>query len=378
MERIAEVKTKKDLLRFIKLPLSLYRDDPMYSPLPVSEQKKLFDPAKNPFYKDARVKLFLLERDGKAVGRIASVIDGRHLEYHKDGAGFFGFYESVNDPVAAGALLDRVEAELKAAGLKKIRGPMSFSTNEECAFQVEGFNYPPMIMTPYNPPWYNDLMEVSGMKKAKDLIAYIRDMALPLPEKVRRVAAMAEKKGVTVRLADMKKLNRELSIFRDVYNSSWKDNWGFIPITPEEVDNMAKQLKGILVPELTIIAKAGEEPVGFLGIVPDINQVLRVLGGRLTPLGIVKAVFRFRKIDAIRLMLLGVKREWRGRGVEALMIRQGFEGIKSFGNKYKQIEFSWILEDNLPIIYISEMIGGHVYKRYRIYEREISPINRTI
>ncbi|MDA8171132.1 MAG: hypothetical protein M0Z48_04800, partial [Nitrospiraceae bacterium] len=316
--------------------------------------------------------------DGKAVGRIASVIDGRHLEYHKDGAGFFGFYESVNDPAAAGALLDRVEAELKSAGLKKIRGPMSFSTNEECAFQVDGFNYPPMIMTPYNPPWYNDLMEVSGMKKAKDLIAYIRDMALPLPEKVRRVAAMAEKKGVTVRLADMKKLNRELSIFRDVYNSSWKDNWGFIPITPEEVDNMAKQLKGILVPELTIIAKAGEEPVGFLGIVPDINQVLRVLGGRLTPLGIVKAVFRFRKIDAIRLMLLGVKREWRGRGVEALMIRQGFEGIKSFGNKYKQIEFSWILEDNLPIIYISEMIGGHVYKRYRIYEREISPINRTI
>ncbi|MDA8389079.1 MAG: hypothetical protein M0Z58_10530 [Nitrospiraceae bacterium] len=370
--RITEVKTKKDLLEFIKFPFSLYKADPMYSPLPITEQKKHFNPAKNPFYKDARVKLFLLEKDGRISGRIASVIDERHLACHGDGAGFFGFYESVNDASVAGALLDRVEAELKEARLTTMRGPMSFSTNDEFAFQTEGFSDPPMIMTPYNPPWYNDLMAACGMKKAKDLLAYIRDMALPLPEKVRRVAALAEKKGVGVRLADMKKLNRELSVFRDVYNSSWKDNWGFIPITPDEVDVMAEQLKGVLLPELTIIAEAGEGPVGFLGIVPDVNQVLRVLRGRMTPLGIMKALYRFRRIDALRLMLLGVKKEWRGRGVEALMIRQGFEGIKKSGDKYKRIEFSWILEDNLPIMHISEMIGGHIYKRYRVYEREIS------
>ena len=369
---ITEVKTKKDLREFIKLPFALYGADPMYSPLPVTEQKKHFNPDKNPFYKDAQVKLFLLEKDGKISGRIASVIDRRHLAYHGDGAGFFGFYESVNDVAVARALLDRVEAELKGAGLRTMRGPMSFSTNDEFAFQIEGFREPPMIMTPYNPPWYNDLMAACGMKKAKDLVAYIRDMALPLPEKVRRVAGLAEKKGVAVRLADMKKLNRELSVFREVYNSSWKDNWGFIPITPEEVDVMAEQLKGVLVPELTIIAQAGEGPVGFLGIVPDVNQVLRVLRGRLTPLRIIKALYRFPRIDALRLMLLGVKKEWRGRGVEALMIKKGFEGIKKFGKKYKRIEFSWILEDNLPVIHISEMIGGHVYKRYRVYEREIS------
>ena len=371
MQRIVELKSKKDVLDFIKFPFSLYGGDPMYSPLPVMEQKKLFDPGKNPFYKDAQVKLYLLERDGRRLGRIASIIDRRHLEYHNDGAGFFGFYESVNDTSAACALLDRAAADIKAAGLKTMRGPMNFSTNEECGFQVEGFENPPMIMTPCNPAWYNDLMSACGMRKAKDLIAYIRDMALPLPEKVRRVAALAEKKGVTVRLADMKRLRRELAVFREVYNSSWKDNWGFIPITLEEVDNMAKQLKGVLVPELTIIAEAAGGPVGFLGIVPDINQALRVLGGRLTPLRILKALLRFRKMDAVRLMLLGVKSEWRGRGVEALMIRQGFDGIRSFGEKYKRIEFSWILEDNLPIIHISEMIGGHVYKRYRIYEREV-------
>ncbi len=373
MANIIQVQTKADLRKFMEFPFSLYKNDPFYSPLPIFEQKKLLDPSKNknPFFKDAQVKLFLLEKDGKIAGRVASVINRRHLEYHNDGAGFFGFYESINDASVAQALLDRAASELKEAGLKKMRGPMSFSTNDECAFQIEGFERPPMIMTPYNPSWYNNLMEACGMKKAKDLLAFIRDMALPLPEKVRRVASLAEKKGVTVRLADMKKLHRELSIFRDVYNSSWKDNWGFVPITPEEVDVMAAQLKSVLVPELTIIAESAGEPVGFLGIVPDMNQVLRVLRGRLTPLGIAKALYRSRKIDTIRLMLLGVKEQWRGRGVEALMIKKGFEGIKSFKDKYKQIEFSWILEDNLPIIYISEMIGGSVYKKYRIYEKEL-------
>lgn len=372
MAKITQVKTKCELLDFIKFPMSLYKNDPFYSPMPVFEQKKLFDPAKNPFYKDADIKLFLLEKDGKIAGRVASVVNRRHLDYHKDGAGFFGFYESINDASVAQALLDCAASELKDAGLKVMRGPMSFSTNEECAFQLEGFDKPPMIMTPYNPSWYNNLMEASGMRKSKDLLAFIRDMALPLPEKVKRVAALAEKKGVSVRLADMKNLHRELSIFRDVYNSSWKDNWGFLPITLEEVDVMAAQLKSVLVPELTIIAEAADgQPVGFLGIVPDMNQVLRALGGRLTPVGILKAIYRSRKIDTIRLMLLGVKEKWRGRGVEALMIKKGFEGIKSFNDKYKQIEFSWILEDNLPIIYISEMIGGSVYKRYRIYEKDL-------
>ncbi len=372
MIKITQVNSKCDLLNFIKLPLSLYKNDSFYSPMPIFEQKKLFNPAKNPFYQDADVKLFLLEKDGKLAGRVASIVNRRHLEYHNDGAGFFGFYESINDAAVAQALLDRASSELKDAGLKTMRGPMSFSTNEECAFQLEGFGQPPMIMTSYNPSWYNSLMESCGMKKSKDLLAFIRDMALPLPDKVSRVAALAEKKGVRVRLADMKNLHRELSIFRDVYNDSWKNNWGFIPITPEEVDVMAAQLKSVLLPELTIIAETADgQPAGFLGMVPDMNQVLRALKGRITPLGIAKAIYCSRKIDALRLMLLGVKEDWRGRGVEALMIKKGFEGIKGFKSKYRQIEFSWILEDNLPIIYISEMIGGGVYKKYRIYEKEI-------
>ena len=371
MANIIQVKTKSELLEFIKFPLSLYKGDSLYSPMPIFEQKKLFNPDKNPIYRDAEIKLFLLEKNGKIAGRIASVINRRHLEYHKDEAGFFGFYESINDASVAQALLDRVSSELKDAGLKKMRGPMSFSTNDECAFQIEGFDKPPMIMTPYNPSWYNSLMEACGLKKSKDLLAFIRDMALPLPEKVSRVAALAERKGVTVRLADMKNLRREISIFREVYNDSWKENWGFLPITAEEVDIITAQLKSVLVAELTIIAEAEGEPVGFLGMVPDMNQVLRALRGRLTPLGIVKALYLSRKIDDLRLMLLGVKEKWRGRGIEALMIKKGFEGIKSFKDKYKNIEFSWILEDNLPIIYISEMIGGSVYKKYRIYEKEL-------
>ncbi|MDA8169998.1 MAG: hypothetical protein M0Z59_09950 [Nitrospiraceae bacterium] len=353
------------------MPFELYGGDPNFSPLPVIEQKKMFTPGKNPFFRTAQVRFFLLRDGGKTLGRVASIVNHAHLKYHDDRAGFFGFYESVNDPAAARLLLEAAASELKKSGLSVMRGPMNFSTNEECGFLLENFKDPPMLMTPYNPPYYNELMAACGMAKSKDLLAYIRDMALPLPEKVERVAAIAERKGVTARLLEKKNLHSELTVFKDVYNSSWKDNWGFIPITVEEVDDMAKKLKGVLVPELTIIAQAGEKPVGFLGIVPDFNHVLRKMGGRIGPVSILKALYHSGKIDSLRLMLLGVDSGWRNRGVEALMIREGFKGIKGFGNKYKRIEFSWILEDNLPIIYISQMIGGEVYKRYRIYERAL-------
>lgn len=369
--QIIEAGSGKNLIEFIGFPLALYRGDPFFSPVPVFEQKNNFNPAKNPFFRDAEVRFFLLKEGPKTLGRVCSIVNRRHLSVHKDGAGFFGFYESVDDENVCGALLERVSRELKAAGLSRMRGPMNFSTNEECGFLIEGFETPPMLMMPHNPPYYNTLMEKCGMDKARDLLAFIRDMALPLPEKVIRVASIARKKGVRVRLLDKKKIRSELSIFRDVYNSAWKENWGFIPITDGEVEDMAKKLKSVLVPELTIIAEAGEGPVGFLGMVPDLNQALRALGGRLGPVRILRALIRFRKIDALRLMLLGVKETWRARGIEALMIEEGFKGIKSFGDKYKRIEFSWILEDNYPIINISEMIGGHVYKRYRIYEKGI-------
>ncbi len=369
MHEIIEVSSRKDLAGFIEFPLALYRGDPFYAPMPVFEQKKIFSP-KNPFYHDADVKLFLLKENGKIKGRIASIVNRRHLAAHADGAGFFGFYESVDGPDIARALLDRVAVELGKAGLKLMRGPMNFSTNEECGFLVEGFDTPPMLMMPHNPPYYAELMEACGMRKSKDLFAFIHQIQERLPEKVLRVAQIAERKGITVRPINMKRLRAELQAFKDIYNSAWKDNWGFIPITDEELDDMAKRLKDILVPELALIAEKDGAPVGFFGLIPDFNQVLRRMKGRMGPVEIVKALYYSRKVDGLRMMLFGIKEDWRLKGVDALLIREAFAYLDRV-KKYKQAEFSWILEDNLPVIRLTELMGSRLYKKMRIYEKEI-------
>jgi len=371
MLEIIELVSKKDLLEFIRFPFSLYKDDPFFSPLPVMEQKRVFS-HDNPFFNYADIKFFLLREEGRTLGRVASIINKRHLAIHKDGVGFFGFYESVNDAKAARMLLEKVSQELKEAGLKAMRGPMNFSTNEECGFLIEGFDWPPMIMTPYNPPYYGPLMEECGMKKAKDLFASMLPMPEELPPKVNRVADIAEKKGVRVRNVRMRHLKEELRLFKEVYNSSWKENWGFIPLMDDELAHMAKKLKGILIPELTLIAEYDNSPVGFLGLVPDMNQVLRIIKGRLGPVEIIKALYYSKRIDALRLMLLGIKEEWRAKGVDALLFAKGFEGIKGQkGDPFKKVELSWLLEDNLPVIRITEMMGARLYKRFRVYEKEI-------
>jgi hypothetical protein len=371
MPEIIQVSSKKDLLDFIRFPFSLYKDDPLFCPLPVMEQKKVFSPL-NPFFNYAEIKFFLLKEQKKILGRIISIVNKRHLAMHNDGAGFFGFFECIDDPKAAGLLLDAVRAELKKSGLRVVRGPMNFSTNEECGFLAEGFGRPPMIMTPYNPPYYNSLMEQCGLTKAKDLLAFILDMPDTLPAKINRVADIAEKRGIRVRPAVMRRLKEELMLFKEIYNSSWKDNWGFIPIANDELHDMAKRLKGILVPELTLIAEHERSPVGFMALVPDFNQVLARIKGKLGPVEIMKAFYYSRRIDALRLMLLGVKEEWRNKGVDALLFAKGFEGILGIkGRPYKKVEFSWLVEDNLPVIRLTEMIGARLYKKFRVYEKEV-------
>lgn len=324
---------------------------------------------KNPFFAHAEARYFLARKGKKIVGRVASVINLTHIEVHREAAGFFGFYESHNDEEVCSGLLNAVRDVLKDKGMNLMRGPMSFSTNEECGFLIEGYEEPPMLMTPHNPPYYNDLMERYGMQKAKDLYAFIHQVRDTLPEKVLRVAAIAEKRGVSVRPVDKSRFNDEMTIFQKVYNSAWEKNWGFIPLTDEEIVYMGERLKQIAVPELTLIAEDNGEPVGFLGLLPDFNYVLRRMGGKLNPVTVLKALYYSRKITDLRLLLLGIKPEYRNKGVDALLYREGFSGIKKGG--YRRLEFSWILEDNIPVQRIVEMVGGSLYKRYRIYEKEI-------
>jgi GNAT superfamily N-acetyltransferase len=365
---IKEVRNRKDLERFINLPFRLYAKDPLFVPRLKRELRGQLS-EKNPFFRHAEVKYFVAEHNGNCLGRIASVMNRRHLEIHNDSAGFFGFFESVDDPDVSGKLLDAASDDLKARGLKMIRGPMNFSTNEECGILIDGYNSAPMLMTPYNPPYYRRLLESYGMGKAKDLYAYIHTIREAPPEKVSRVAAICERRGIRVRPIDKNRFHQEMLTFKEIYNSAWEKNWGFIPLTDDELSHLGEQLKQIAVPDLTLIAEDRERPVGFLGLIPDFNSVLRHMNGRLTPLTVMKALYYSRRITGLRLLLFGILPEYRNRGVDALLIREGFRGIKKRG--YTKVEFSWVLEDNIPVQRIIGLADGILYKTYRIYEKSL-------
>ncbi|RME62466.1 MAG: N-acetyltransferase [Nitrospirae bacterium] len=366
MLKVIEVNDRVGLKRFVKVAFKIYKNDPLFSPEPIRDQVEHLS-EKNPFVRHARVHYFIATDGRVDLGRIAAIVNPMHNEFHKDRTGFFGFFECIKDQEVASALLDRASETLKAYNMDTIRGPMNFSTNEYCGVLVQGFDIAPTIMTPYNPPYYKDLLEGAGFKKAKDLHAYMRTIPEELPEKALRVAEVAERRGITVRKVKLKNLYEELVAFNDIYYNAWKENWGFVPFTEEELRYVAKKLKPVIVPELMLIAEHEGEPVGFLGLLPDLSLVLRKMGGRLTPWSILKALYWYRKIDRLRLLLLGIKKDYRFRGVDALLFREGFKGAK----KYKEVEFSWILEDNLPVIRLVEMIGGTLSRVFRVYERPI-------
>jgi GNAT superfamily N-acetyltransferase len=288
---------------------------------------------------------------------------------HDEKTGFFGFFDCINDASVASALFENAAGHLSGSGLVSMRGPMSFSTNDECGMLLEGYDERPMIMMPYNPPYYNELMERSGFSKAKDLYAYIYDVREKLPEKVLRVAALVEKRGITVRPMDMKHFVEDMMIFRDVYHSAWEKNWGFVPISEAELKYSAERLRQVIIPDMILIAEEAGRPVGFLGMVPDVNLVLKHMNGSMGPLSLARALYYSRRIRDLRAMLLGVKKEFRNKGVEALLFRDGFSAIKR-GN-FKRVEFSWILEDNTAVQRTIETMQGRLYKKYRIYEKPL-------
>lgn len=362
---LSVIEAAGNLSDFINLPRILHRADPCFVPQ-LNREMKLHFSRKNPFFEHAEAKYFIALKDGRPAGRIASIIDRTHNRLHHEKTGFFGFFDCINDAGVAAALFQRVAGDLRSAGITVMRGPMSFSTNDECGMLIEGFDERPMIMMPYNPPYYNELTEKAGLSKVKDLYAYIYDVRDKLPEKVLRVAAIVEKRGITVRPINMTQYLADMMIFRDVYHSAWEKNWGFVPMTEGELAYAAGRLKQVIVPEMTLIAEEDGKPVGFMGMVPDINLVLKHMNGRMGPVGLAKALYYSRKIKDLRVMLLGVKKEFRNKGVEALLFREGFKPIKK-GN-YQRVEFSWILEDNLPVQRTIETMDGRLYKKYRIYE----------
>jgi GNAT superfamily N-acetyltransferase len=329
----------------------------------------LVDPVRNPFYEHADRELFLARIDGRVVGRIAAIHDRLHEETHADRVGFFGFFESVDDAAVSGALFAAAADWLRARGRDTLRGPLSPSINDEAGLLVEGFDTPSVLMMPHNPPYYAALVEAAGFRKAKDLYAF-QSTGTVLPERLVAATDIVRRRhGVSLRLIDMKRFPEEVALIRRLFNAAWERNWGYVPFTDREVDHLAAQLKPLVVPELVAFAEHEGEPIGFAAAIPDFNAALRKNpSGRLFP-GILKVLWASRRITRLRVILLGVRPEWHGRGVDALLYRHIWDNGRARG--FAWAEAGWILEDNHAMINGLTRMGFEVYKTYRIYERPI-------
>ncbi len=364
---IEPVRSKKDLTDFIRLPWKVYQGNPCWVPPLISEVHETLDTAKNPFWEHARRELFLARQNGTPVGRIAAIVDDNHNRFHQEKTGFFGFFECIEDYPVAEKLWDTAREWVKNQGMERLRGPVNPSLNDECAFLLEGFDQPPTIMMPYTHKYYLEFAERYGFHKAKDLYALLKLAADGIPERIERmINAIKRRTGVRVRPFDMKRFERDIRFLKDIYNSAWEKNWGFVPMTDKEMDLTARKLKQLADPDLVLFAEIDGQPVGVTVTIPDWNQVLRHLNGRLGPLELVKLLYYRKRIDGVRALIGGVKKEFRNTGIIAVLY---YETERNAARKgYKWCELGWNLEDNDLINQFDLAIGGRIYKRYRLYE----------
>lgn len=375
---IHRVASRGDLRRFIGFPYRMYdaRRHPNWVPplrLAVSDA---LDERKNPFYREAARALFLAERGGEVVGRIAAIENRTHNRFHEDRVGFWGFFECVDDQAVADALFAAAEGWLAERGLTVMRGPMTPSTNYECGLLVDGFEHRPTFMTAWNPPYYDALCTRAGFAKAKDLLAFWFDgetTGYALPEFVARQAERALAGGtLTFRDMDPGRFDEEVAGLWATYNDAWERNWGFVPMSRAEFVHMAKDMKSLLDPRFAFVAEVGGEAVGFMLALPDYNEVLvRNRSGRILPLGGPLMLWGKRRIRNMRVMALGVRRAARSRSILALFTHEIMRRGKLYGKN--GAEASWLLEDNQLIVKPMRAMGARERMRWRVYDRPVTP-----
>jgi ribosomal protein S18 acetylase RimI-like enzyme len=375
--KISQVTSPADRDAFIKFPWEIYRDDPAWVPPLLLERKEFLDRNKHPFYEHGDAALFLARASGRIVGRIMASDDPNYNAFHQSNAGCFGLFDCVNDPAVAAGLFDAAAGWLQGKGRDEIMGPIDYSTNYVCGLLVEGFEFPPTLLTAHNPSYYAPLLEGLGFSKVIDFYAWWFAEPERAAVRLRRLAASLKKHhSAVIRPGNLKNFRAEAGRLREIYNEAWKKNWGFVPFTEKEFEFMAKELKQLVVPEFTLIAEVGAEPVGFILCVPDINVALKKINGRLTsygfPVGLAKLLYYKRRIRTVRLIALGIKPGYRRGGIaemlvlqiiEEAMIKRGFSG-----------EASMTLENNHLINRFLAAIGAKRYKTYRIYRRSLGQI----
>lgn len=363
---------KKDLKEFIELPWSIYKNDPHWVPPLKMAVKDLLNINKHPFYQTATVKAWLAELDGKIVGRIMAVNNHAYNKYQNTKIGFFGFYEAIDNAEVASLLISTAEKSLKSEGLTSVQGPMNPGTNYECGMLVDKYDDAPQIMMTYNPAYYNSQLEKLGYKKAMDLLAYNAKADFTMPKIILDIAERTEKKShVTYRTLNLKNWNKELDTMFEIYNSAWEANWGFVPMTKDEFYHTAKDLKSIVNPEYVHYVLVDGVEAGFILTLPDLNQVFKdIPSGNLSPMAIYKILTAKKRMNRVRVITMGVKKEYRKMGLETLLYKHNHEAVKK-NPIIKNIEMSWILETNIEMNKPLIRMAGEAYKRYRIYEKAL-------
>lgn len=383
----------RDRSRLVKFPFGLYKRDPYWVPPLIGDRKKYIDPKHNPSFEYLKVAYFVAEgvvipenqpkgslpTGGmeKDLGTIAAIVNPRHNELYHDRVGFFGLFETVNASEVAAALLDAAGHWLREQGCTAMRGPMTFTISDEVGLLVDGFNDSPRLMMTYNPPYYPEIVEACGLEGVMDLYAYHFDLVEQyggsvegLPPKLTRVVRkLKDRSRATVRKIDMQHFDDDVQRIKVVYREAWAANWSEVPITDHEIDSIAKQLKQILDPDLVFLAEIDGEPVGVGLTVPDANFVLKKMGGHLFPFGIIQALRYQKKVQWIRVLILGVLPQYRHLGIDAVLY---YETAKEALRKgYRHIEGSWILANNVDMNRVLTNFGGRIYKTYRVYEKEL-------
>ena len=369
---VRPVRSRGDLMRFIKLPWRLYRNEPNWVPPLLSERRRHLDRSKNPFFEHAEAEYFLASRDGEPVGRISAHVDHRLNDVQQNAWGQFGFFECEDDPEAAGALLGAAERWLRERDRDRMVGPFDFTTNHECGVLVEGHELKPQILEFWHHPYYERLLEGYGLTKAMDLLKwelYIQQArARVLPVILELAEQLEPEHGIRIRHMRRRDFEAEVRRFMEIYNIAWERNWGFVPLTDNELRHYAKEMKPILDENWAMIAEREDgEVVGVALTLPDYNEVLAHLNGRLLPFGWLKALRERRWISTVRVFALGVKPEYQHTGVAAALYVEHFEMAEK--TPQKGGEMGWILETNTAMNKAMEAMGGEVVKRYRVFEK---------
>jgi GNAT superfamily N-acetyltransferase len=374
--QVRPVVSRADLNRFVDLPYRLHARDPIWVPPLRSDIYALLDRNKNPFFDHGAAEYYIAERAGEVVGRVAAITNRLHNEYQADQVGFFGFFETTYDQTVADALFEAAATWLRGRGHDVMRGPASFSTNDECGLLVDGFDTPPTLMMPHNPPHIARLVEAAGFKKAKDLLVYrggYEACYIPVPDRLVRATELIKKRNnLTLRPLNMADFKNEVERIKQLYNKGWEKNWGFVPMTDREIDHLAEQFKPVANPDLIPFVEKDGEVIGFGLALPDLNAIFRRhRSGRLTPTLIADLLFslKAKRIRRARILLLGVVPEWRGKGIDAVLYH--WIWTKSRDHQIYWGEAGWILEDNPAMNAGLEKMDFTVYKTYRMYDRAL-------